>query len=314
MFQGLQKYGGYYYYFDENNGFRYEDGFLKVNGNTYYFNKNGRAQVGSLVIGNKEYTFATNGVLKSTTTVVETVETTAPTSARTIKNYLANALLPVGKTLYIYGGGHNTTDATRKGVSPNWAKWYSKNNSSYNYQNYMYQSTLGLDCSGYVGWSVYQVMQSRSNVGSGYTVTSGMIGSTYTGYKWGTNLTQSYLQSHNFKFYPGDIGYDGDHTWIVLGQCKDTSLVILHSTPNAGVQIAGTPTYNGNYSSQAISLAKQYMSRYKGYQTMGSSFYHTSTGHWIRRGNYFRWNRSTLSDPDGYLSMTADQILADLFK
>ena len=28
---------------------------------------------------------------------------------------------------------------------------------------------------------------------------------------------------------------------------------------------------------------------------------------------YLRWNSSTLSDPDGYLNMTADQILYDLF-
>ena len=41
--------------------------------------------------------------------------------------------------------------------------------------------------------------------------------------------------------------------------------------------------------------------------------YHTSCGNYIRRGNYFRWNRSTLSDPDGYLKKTANQILADLF-
>ena len=86
--------------------------------------------------------------------------------------------------------------------------------------------------------------------------------------------------------------------------------VIVHSTPNAGVQIAGTPTPSGGYSSQAIALAQKYMSRYPGYTKYD---YHTSSGNYIRRGNYLRWNRSTLSDPDGYMNMTADQILADLF-
>ena len=61
---------------------------------------------------------------------------------------------------------------------------------------------------------------------------------------------------------------------------------------------------------QAITLAKKYMSRYAGYTKYT---YNTSSGNYIRRGNYLRWNRSTLSDPDGYLNMTADQILADLF-
>ena len=41
--------------------------------------------------------------------------------------------------------------------------------------------------------------------------------------------------------------------------------------------------------------------------------YHESSGNYIRNGAYFRWNRSTLSDPDGYLNKTANQILADLF-
>ena len=41
--------------------------------------------------------------------------------------------------------------------------------------------------------------------------------------------------------------------------------------------------------------------------------YHTSCGNYIRNGQYFRWNNSTLSDPNGYLSMTAAQILADLY-
>ena len=85
---------------------------------------------------------------------------------------------------------------------------------------------------------------------------------------------------------------------------------LLSYLQNAGVQIAGTPTPSGGYSSQAIALAQKYMSRYPGYTKYD---YHTSSGNYIRRGNYLRWNRSTLSDPDGYMNMTADQILADLF-
>ena len=105
------------------------------------------------------------------------------------------------------------------------------------------------------------------------------------------------------------MGYDSGHTWIILGQCADKSAVIVHSTPNAGVQIAGTPTPSGGYSSQAIALAQKYMSRYAGYKKFE---YRPACGNFVRRGNYMRWN-STLSDPDGYMNMTADQILADLF-
>ena len=238
--------------------------------------------------------------------------TTSPTGSRTIKNYLAGALQPVGQALYVWGGGWN--DSTRKGTSQTMTDFYNSQSSSYDYNNYRDLSTAnrakGFDCSGFVGWSAYQVMQSKSGVGSGYTVVSGEIGSYYKSMGWGSILTQANLASDDWTVYPGDVGYDSGHTWIILGQCADKSAVIVHSTPNAGVQIAGTPTPSGGYSSQAIALAQKYMSRYPGYTKYD---YHTSSGNYIRRGNYLRWNRSTLSDPDGYMNMTADQIIEDLF-
>ena len=50
--------------------------------------------------------------------VIKTVgpDISQPTGKRTIKNYLAGALQPVGQALYVWGGGWN--DATRKGLSP----------------------------------------------------------------------------------------------------------------------------------------------------------------------------------------------------
>ena len=93
-------------------------------------------------------------------------------------------------------------------------------------------------------------------------------------------------------------------------QCPDKSAVIVHSTPQAGCQIAGTCTPDGDYDSQAVALATKYMSRYAGYKKYE---YHTTTGNFIRRGNYMRWYPATLSDPDGFKSKTADQILKILF-
>ena len=123
--------------------------------------------------------------------------------------------------------------------------FYNSQSSSYDYNNYRDLSTAnrakGFDCSGFVGWSAYQVMQSKSGVGSGYTVVSGEIGSYYKSMGWGSILTQANLASDDWTVYPGDVGYDSGHTWIILGQCADKSAVIVHSTPNAGVQIAGTP-------------------------------------------------------------------------
>ena len=153
-------------------------------------------------------------------------------------------------------------------------------------------------------------MQSKSGIGSGYTVVSGQVGSYYKSMGWGSILTQSQLSAKDWELKAGDIGYNDGHTWIVLGQCTDKSAVIVHSTPNAGCQISGTSTPSGGYPSQATTLAQKYMSRYPG---TAKYDYHTSSGNYIRNGNYLRWNRNTLSDPDGYLEMTADEILKDLF-
>ena len=223
--------------------------------------------------------------------------------------------MPVGKALYVWGGGWN--DSTRKGLSDTMTNWYNKwsaNPSGYDYNNYRDLSTSnrakGFDCSGFVGWAAYQVMQTQSNVGYGYTVVSGEIGSYYSGKGWGSIVNQSYLSQNGWTLKPGDIGYNSGHTWIVIGQCSDKSVVIVHSTPQAGVQISGTTTPTGDYSSQAVALAKKYMSMYAGYNIFS---YHPSVGNYIRNGNFLRWNSSVLSDPDGYGNMTADQILYDLF-
>ena len=352
MYTGLKKVGNYYYFFSRTNGVRYEDKWIANSaGQKRYFNAKGRMLTGFQTIRNRNYyldpktgiaasgwktidgkryyfhltTFqkyigehVIDGVrytFDSTGALISSMITTPPSSQKTITNYLLGAVQPVGQALYIWGGGWN--DATRKGVSPLWKQWYdSQNLNTYDYNNYRDLSTTnrakGLDCSGFVGWAAYQVMQTQSGVGGGYTVVSGEVGSSYQDRGWGTVLTQANLSADNWRLKAGDVGYNSGHTWIVIGQCSDKSVVIVHSTPQAGCQIAGTPTPDGSYGSQAIELARKYMTRYEGYNQY-PSIYHPSSGNYIRNGNYLRWNSSTLSDPDGYLNMTADQILADMF-
>lgn len=304
--------GGKTYYFYSSSGVMATGWLKNSKGEKRYFDEStGVMAVGKKTVKGTEYTFGSDGVLVESSDTG--VNITRPTASRTIKNYLLGALQPVGQALYVWGGGWN--DSTRKGVSPTWKQWYDSQNSSYDYNKYRDLSTAnrakGLDCSGFVGWSAYQVMQTKSGVGSGYTVVSGEVGSYYKSLGWGSIITQSKLSGSNWTLKAGDVGYNDGHTWIVIGQCSDKSAVIVHSTPQAGCQISGTPTPSGDYSSQAITLAKKYMSRYKGFSKYD---YHTSSGNYIRNGNYLRWNSNTLSDPDGYLNMTADQILADLFK
>ena len=46
------------------------------------------------------------------------------------------------------------------------------------YQSTLYQTHDGLDCSGYVGWTIYNLMESTSG-NSGYVMKSGEMASTY---------------------------------------------------------------------------------------------------------------------------------------
>ncbi|MCD7868268.1 MAG: N-acetylmuramoyl-L-alanine amidase family protein [Clostridiales bacterium] len=284
MYTGLKKIGSYYYYFNTSTGVMLTSTSVTVSGVTY--------------------TISSSGVCTKTATVT----TATSTGTKTIKNYLAGAISPVGQVLYVWGGGWN--NSTTIGIPSTMISFYNSQSADYDYTDYMDLSTStrakGFDCSGFVGWAAYQVMRS----GSGYTVTAENVGSYYKSLGWGSLVSQSKLASTDYKLYAGDVGYNSGHTWIVVGQCSDSSIVIVHSTPNAGVQLSGTPTPSGDYSSEAITLAKKYMSKYSGYTKYS---YHTSSGNYIKNGAYFRWSSSTLSDPDGYKSMTASQILANLY-
>lgn len=312
MLTGMQQIGDKTYYFYSKSGTMASGWLTSKNGSKRYFNESGVMAVGSQNISGTDYIFASSGVLIGTPTPIPVQLPQNTSTAKTIKNYLKGALQPVGKALYVWGGGWN--DSTRKGLSQTMTDFYNNQTSDYNYKDYKDLSTStrakGFDCSGFVGWSAYQVMKPQSNMGYGYTVVAEEVGSYYEDLGWGTVLNQAYLSGNGWTLKPGDVGFNSGHTWIVIGQCSDKSVVIVHSSPNAGVQISGTSTPGGNYNSEAAYLAAQYMSRYAGFSKYN---YHTSCGNYIRNGNYLRWNGSTLSDPDGYKNMTADQILADLF-
>lgn len=319
-YKGWKEIGGKWYYFED--GGYVKTGWLSYNGNKYYLSKKkadkGVRLTGIQTISNKTYLFDALGVLEH-----EVDESDAsvdqPGEAHTIKNFLLGALQPVGNTLYVWGGGWAQPTATYIGVYPKWKTWFEANGSSYNFADYQDLSVAtrakGLDCSGFVGWSTYQVMETQSGVGSGYVAEASTIASVYAGRGYGTLRSQAKLSKKDYigQFKAGDVGSMSGHTFIVMGQCADGSLVIVHSTPPC-VQINGTTTPSGAWDSEAITLAKQYMGSY--YPSLMKKF-NLSCGvgsSYIRASNTLRWNTKTLSDPDKYSDMGADQILADIFK
>ena len=280
------------YYFESD--CKMARGWYELDGYTYYFRDWGGAMNIPCVIDGVRYVFDSNGHL------VEK-DLDAEVGVKTVKNFLKNALLPVGNTLYVWAGGHDDADATRYGVNPQWEKFFNSQDENYNYTQHRYEYGNGLDCSGYVGWAVHQVMEDWA------TTTSTIMPRYYYQKGWG-----SYRENDtSMKFQTGDVVSMSGHVWIVIGQCSDGSAVIMHATPPY-VQISGTVSSSGSTNSEAIQLAKQYMSKYYpvGYERYGNRIASKS---YMTGVNHFTWSSSVLADPDGYRNMTPTQILADLF-
>lgn len=232
-------------------------------------------------------------------------------SRKTIGNLLLTALEPVGNTMYIWGGGWDDADTdsggegVRIGVSPRWAEFASKQDASYDFETTRFQREEGLDCSGYLGWCVYNVMERRSGK-EGYVVKSTCMALNYSKRGWGKFTEAGKVR--NWK--AGDIMSKEGHVWMVVGRCNDGSVVFLHSTP-PGVSLAGTLLADGS-ESEATKLAERYMriyfpDWYKRYPDYSKDYAY------LTDSASMRWNRKTLSDEEGLTEMTAAEVLAWMF-
>lgn len=306
------------YYFDSN-GYMVVGWFQHpTSKNKFYFDSStGLMATGTRTIDGKTYVFSSTGILLYEKDHNPGEGVVKPTAMKTLKSLLQNAMMPVGNTLYVWGGGWAEPTTNFKGLPSTWKRWYFSNDGNYDWSQYMDLSVTtrakGLDCAGFVGWSIYNTLQSTSG-NPGYVVEASTMAKTLAGRGFGTLKTQADLNKNNYKnqFKPGDIASMEGHTFMILGQCSDGSLVILHATPPF-VQLDGTCTPSGGYS-EAMALADQYMRKY--YSGSVSRFgWYAGTGiSYIKGVNVLRWNRSTLADPDGYYSMTPAQILKNLFR
>lgn len=261
---------------------------------------------------------------------------------RTLRNFLATALAPVGTVLYLFGGGWNWQDtgsdcrAEGIGLSPSWIRFFQSQDAAFTYKNpdpahsyypfggwnqYHY---AGLDCSGYVGWAVYNTLNYAGGLG-GWVMSAKKMARTFSENGWGIWMRTV----RNFR--PGDVFSMSGHVWICLGTCPDGSVVIVHSTPSVsrsgwpggGVQISALNPAGGK-SCEAYHLADRYMTefypRWSGrYEAVVREYgdYTTPTvsGPDAEWSGLFRWNLNggVLADPDGSARMTAGALLADLF-
>ncbi len=333
---GWRTYGKYKFYFMCSGSYKGKmlTGFNNIAGERYFFKRTGDYELKGAMfkgwqnIDGKKYYFGTDGKMRKNTVVNgnQLGPDGAVITGKTLKALLTNALKPMGSTLYVLGGGHDVGtggDGVRYGVNPNWKKFFSQQGANYNHSRYSYQYGKGLDCSGYVGWVVYNTVNKQSNQEI-CTSISETTPKLYGQRGWG-----NYADDWNSgKFKAGDVvsyynsSNGSGHVWLVIGQCGDGSVVLAHSTPPAGVILSGTATSGGNMDSEAIQLARKYMKQNFSacYNKFSSLTYQCPREYLYGPSNLklhrFQWDvsgKKLLSDPEGYMKKTAGQILADLF-
>lgn len=225
-------------------------------------------------------------------------------------DFLKTAAQPVGTTMYIWGGGWNEEDtaagieAVTLGLSPQWAAFAAAQDKSYNYKNHRYQIHDGLDCSGYVGWAVYNTLETENGL-EGYVSSSTGMAQALADRGLGTCTPAGELDSYT----PGDIMSMKGHVWICVGACSDGSVLLLHSSP-PGVRFCGTRLPDGS-TSEAISLAEkimktQYPQWYARYPDCASSCSYL-------QASALRWREDVLSDELCLRSMGAEEVAELLF-
>ena len=235
---------------------------------------------------------------------------------KTLSYFLKTALLPVGSTMYVYGGGWNEADtgagieAVTLGLSPEWAEFAAMQDASYDHTKYRYHIHKGLDCSGYVGWVLYNTWEEESGC-AGYVMPAAKMAETFAAWGFGTFLPQGKERD----FLPGDIVSMKDHVWISLGTCQDGSVLLVHASP-PGVSLCGTtlPATEGETEkkSQAVFWAEHYMQThfpnwYKRYPNCSrGSFYKTESF-------VMRWDSKVLVDSDRVQNMSPEMLLALLW-
>ena len=166
----------------------------------------------------------------------------AEPGVRTIRNLLLTAMMPVGTTLYVFGGGWNWQDngfdaaARRIGLSPEWRRFFLEQDASYTYKErdgaeenrnpavsfypyggYNAYHYAGLDCSGFVGWTIFNTFGGEG-LGEQPEGPSTLMAEKYALRGWGQLRKEGIIK-------PGDVVSIRGHVWISLGTCPDGSLV-----------------------------------------------------------------------------------------
>ena len=88
----------------------------------------------------------------------------------TLKKFLTIAMKPVGEAVYVWGGAWNEADtgsgdeALTIGVSPKWKAFFEEQDKDYDFEKTRFMIHNGLDCSGFLGWALFNLNASNLTV------------------------------------------------------------------------------------------------------------------------------------------------------
>lgn len=224
----------------------------------------------------------------------------------TIEALLKTALEPIGSTMYIWGGGWNGEDdgsgatSTKLGLSSTWAEFMEMQDENYDFEQHRYEREKGLDCSGFVGWVLYNVFETKEGQ-TGYVTLSTDMAESLAKRGWGK------LIKNPREFLPGDIVSMEGHVWICLGTCKDGSVLLAHSSP-PGVSVCGTKLSGTEDNSMAVQLATEYM---KEHHPRWQEKYPNRevSAAYLEDVVVFRWSKRVMQDAKEIQEKNAEEIL-----
>ena len=275
---------------------------------------------------------------------------------KTLKNFISTAFQPLGTTLYVFGGGWDFQDIGTSfegrtiGISKNWVKFFDdqtvnytykdetrKNETYYPFNGFNEYYYAGLDCSGFVGWTLYNTLNTESLAGIGFVMGANRQAKFMAelGYgKWIHKVEGWSEETKDYKLWAnevrvGDILSTSGHVMIVLSKCDDGSFIIIHSTPNlsktgypgGGVQLSAVnPNEDLSNDCEAFYLCQEYTQKY---YKKWSERYNVKMVSLSVAFNFpdsspntglFHWDiNGKLSDPDNYNQKSPKEILSDLF-
>lgn len=175
--------------------------------------------------------------IKESSALQEPSEEQIPEPQPTLTQFLKTALIPKDQVLYVWGGGWNEEDTggnqetNSMGMSPSWASFFQENVAGYYFRDHAWQIHDGLDCSGYVGWTLFNTLNEKRDYVTNSWNCDEMLESLGLGWRKDASEVSEIL--------PGDIMTSDRHIYIALGQYADGSVLLMHSSP-PGVRLSGT--------------------------------------------------------------------------